>query len=266
MRRLIILTFLAGLLLIGLVFAESYPPTPRPAPASKSSQQISKADKEKSYITNESLRVAFHQIHTEAHASDTNKKPADWWFIGLTICLIAIGIGQACIYWNQLIHFRRTDRAYVRINSNPPGVRFSDKEPIACTFTIKNYGETPAHITDIFMKAEVTPQRTLLPYPPDFSGTTKYPCSAAFLVRGDSLSYNPDLGSLTAEQFQSIKIGTHTVSLYGYVDYIDAFGQRHRGQFGQNYYAPNDNKGDGMSNLTFLMQKGYNDDKKCPKS
>jgi hypothetical protein len=59
------------------------------------------------------------------------------------------------------------------------------------------------------------------------------------------------------------------LNLYGYVDYIDAFGNRHRGGFGQNYYLPYDSRKNyesdeaftARSNLTFLMQDGYNYDR-----
>lgn len=165
-----------------------------------------------------------------------------------------------------------TTRAYVRISTCPPGIIFIEQPipQLTCRLEIKNYGETPAHITDIVIQAKISEIGQLLPDIPDFDNAKRYPCSNAFLVRGESISYHFFNDSiLTKTLITDIKDGKSILNLYGQVDYIDTFGNRHRGGFGQNYYPAHDQRRNYSSdeafttrnNLTFLMQADYNYDR-----
>lgn len=165
-------------------------------------------------------------------------------------------------------------RAYVKITSCSPGIIFI-MHPIppphlACKLEIKNYGETPACITDIMIQATILEVGQLLPDIPNFDGAKRYKFSNAFLVRSESIFYHFfDETILTEALIVDIKEGNKILCLYGFVDYIDAFGNRHRGGFGQNYYQVYDRRENYASdeaftarnNLTFLMQAGYNYDR-----
>jgi hypothetical protein len=271
MRRLIILAILISLASVDYSWSET--PQQKIPPVSNKANDTTyikqKSDNPQNITTGFPSTINLSvggklENDTAKNKDKSDKEPfkcTDWLLMIFNGLLVAVTVGLGCIAYHQLCTTRTTTRAYVRINSCPPGITFSDNAPILCTLQIRNFGETPAHVTDVVMKAEITPIGQLLPYPPDYTGATKYPCSNAFLVRNDSLSYRFTDKTLPTEELLSIESSVNTISLYGYVDYIDSFGKRHRGGFGQNYYAPNDDKGEGMSNLTFLMQHGYNYDR-----
>ena len=161
-------------------------------------------------------------------------------------------------------------RAYIRISSCSPGVIFSASSPLACKLEIKNYGETPAHITNIVIQMKIRDRDQQLPDIPDYSSAKIYVHSASFLVRGENIFYNFIDKTITPKEIiGDFKDGRKVLCLYGFVDYTDVFGDNHRGGFGQNYYPanderenyPNDDVFKARNNLTFLMQTGYNYDR-----
>lgn len=167
-------------------------------------------------------------------------------------------------------------RAYVRISSCSPGLALFDNHPIqsfavSCKLRIHNYGETPAHITDIVIKTCTEETYTPLPADPDYSTNTKFPFSHAFLVRGESIFYYKFPDEISKEIITTVKNGENALYIYGYVDYTDVFENRHRGGFGQRYHPPYDQSDSSKyesdkafkepNNLVFLMQDGYNYDR-----
>lgn len=301
MRRFLIIAIFLSLTILGQGLAESQPPAPGPLKLSSPPQKpakINQPERQDDKRGTEDFPLFIKKIETESQKTekdrDTRQREKEA-AVNRRLMLITGGLLLVAVFqlgffaWqlslmSDSMKLSKTaaeaaldaanaaekqaganmlaTRAYVRVNSASPGVIFSEGKPIQCTFTVKNYGETPAHITDIVIKAEITPIGQLLPYPADYCGITRYPCSDAFLVRNDSLSYGfATENLLSADDLTDIENMKKTISLYGYVDYIDAFGKRHRGHYGQNYWKPNDNKGEGMSNLTFLMQRGYNYDR-----
>ncbi len=90
---------------------------------------------------------------------------------------------------NQLAHNRSVQRAYVKMSHTPPGIEVKgDTGLIYINMGIKNYGNTPAEVTDIFFKpAVISPKHAPLPKDPDYSGDrTVFP--KAFLVAQDEFS------------------------------------------------------------------------------
>ena len=138
----------------------------------------------------------------------------------------------------------------------------------SCDLKITNHGETPAQITDIVIHYKILDGLQLLPDVPDYGSAKKYRFSHAFLVRGESISYNFS-EYISDDTIIDLQVGNKILSIYGYVDYIDAFNRSHRGGFGQNYYYFNDNRNHytddvayiHRNNLTFLMQADYNFDR-----
>lgn len=276
MLKLISLTILAGLLISGYALAESYPPTSRPLELSKQSQQITKADQEQSYITNESLRTTFHQIHAAEHATETNKKPSTDWIPLLTLLIFLTGVAQACIYFRQLRHFQRTERAYVKVKARKPGIEFTDSKEFigmpeaVCNLEIINYGSTPAHITDVVSLYRIVASGQPLPSEPEYKIPNNHIAAVAFLVKGESFFnfVGEDLNTIE-RSLTALERGESILYLYGYVDYIDAFDQRHRGGFGFEYSPQIDKGAEDHSeqasanrhNLLNLARNKYNYDR-----
>jgi hypothetical protein len=83
----------------------------------------------------------------------------------------------------------------------------------------------------------------------------------AFLVAQEEFFYNVPV-SISAEQMAAVNNAfTHTLYLVGYVDYIDQFGQRHRGGYAR-MYKPLTEFLKGQNNLVYVVQEGYNYDRR----
>ena len=78
----------------------------------------------------------------------------------------------------------------------------------------------------------------------------------AFLVANMAV-YFGDNFSVTRTQLQQVNDGTLKLYLLGYVDYMDAFGQKHRGGYARIY----DPRPGLSNNLGFVTEDGYNYDK-----
>lgn len=239
MRIALVLVFL---LCGGGVFAESNPPAPTPAKSTNSHQEQAKPNQKQSNITNETLRSTFHQIHAEEHAAEANKKPPTDWITRFTLALVVIGGIQAFIYFRQLSHFKKSERAYVKVKPRKPGIEFTDSKEFigmpeaVCNLEIMNYGTTPARVTDVVSLYRIMASGQPLPNEPEYEIPNNHTAAVAFLVKGESFFnfVGEDLNTVE-RSLSSLESGENILYLYGYVDYIDAFGQRHRGGFGFEY-------------------------------
>lgn len=289
MRRLLIIAIFFSLAVLGQGGAESQQPVQKFVPpitthAKNSDQGNTETEQPQKSAINFPATVNLNvagklEVNTDTTKQHENAESAKWTdpLNISTLLLSLVTLGLVLLALKQLRATHKTTRAYVRISSCPPGIVFFDRAfpppAVACKLEVKNYGETPTHITDIVIQGYISEPNQLLPYPPDFSAAKRYKCSDAFLVRGQSLFYQfYDETILNIVTIADIKAEKVILNLYGYVDYIDAFGKRHRGGFGQNYYAPYDNSKEYTSedfpkrnNLTFLMQRGYNDDRERTK-
>ena len=77
----------------------------------------------------------------------------------------------------------------------------------------------------------------------------------SYLVTNDEIYYTIT-GNIDPPTLAAVRSGAMTIWLFGYVDYIDAFSDHHRGGYGRRYdlTRPNDN-------LVFVTQHGYNYDR-----
>jgi hypothetical protein len=91
-----------------------------------------------------------------------------------------------------------------------------------------------------------------LPERPTYEGTQGYPSARAFLVANDRIFTH---ATFPLPEFQQVLLGQLTLYLFGYVDYVDAFGQRHRGGYARLFVA--DQK---ENNLVFITNASYNYD------
>src|ERR1700733_15109223 len=146
-----------------------------------------------------------------------------------TFCLVVLGR-------NADRHFRVSERAYVKISPFEPGVKWDGPEAggFTTTLRVKNFGETPAIVTDVISNAFASPKDMIFDEAPptvrhDFPQETK-----AFLVKGDEFFQHPHTEIDDAERAE-VEAGGKFLIVYGYVYYIDKFGVRHRGGFGRRY-------------------------------
>lgn len=133
-------------------------------------------------------------------------------------------------------HFRLSERAYVKASPVEPGVRWDGPAEggFTVTFRIKNFGNTPAKVTDAVSNAVVIPQKWIIDELPQsvrhaFPKETK-----AFLVKNDEFYQHPH-NAIDVGERVDVDAGTQRLIVYGYVDYIDQFGVRHRAGFGRQY-------------------------------
>ena len=74
---------------------------------------------------------------------------------------------------------------------------------------------------------------------------------------------------VVTESLRAVELKMNKLWLYGYVDYIDQFGQRHRAGWARLYepdrddrqYYPSDDDFAKRSNLVFVAEEGYNYDR-----
>lgn len=162
-----------------------------------------------------------------------------------------------------VLTMRHGERAYVKASPVPPGARFTKNDAIAIGLEIKNLGRTPAHVTDVVLKAGPISSLDELPAEPDYSPVNPR-ITDAYLPAGDHFFHNGTWGPDT-KVVPAVKEGKTGFIVYGYVDYIDAFGVRHRTGFARRYWHKLDDPNmftsesdfKNRTNLMFLSKLGY---------
>jgi archaellum component FlaG (FlaF/FlaG flagellin family) len=168
-------------------------------------------------------------------------------------------------------HIPKIERAYAKISHSPPGIEVEDATGLFwVTVAVKNFGNTPARVTDALLKPIVIrPRGEALPQIPDYSRRReKEQIPKAFLVAQEEF-FMAEAYSITPEEMVSVKDLQSDLYLIGYVDYIDQFGERHRGGYARLYKPMIDDKGRyrteaafaGRNNLIFVTREGYNYDR-----
>jgi hypothetical protein len=174
---------------------------------------------------------------------------------------------------HQLKHNRKVERAYVKISHPSPGIEQLDSSGnIWLTVSIKNYGRTPARITDVVIKPVVIPRGDQLPTVPDYTVQYEGPKPKAFLVTDDEF-FLRRFYKITPDETSKVKNLTSDLYMIGYVDYTDQFGKHHRGGYARQYFPMIDSKMryqtneefdqqkfDQRNNLNVVAKEGYNYD------
>jgi hypothetical protein len=170
---------------------------------------------------------------------------------------------------DQLIHNRRVERAYVKLSHRSPGLTVHHKtELFEVTNVVKNFGQTPAQITDVVICPLVLPHGERLPERPTYRRRDGGHPPQSFLVADEEFSYLR-FYNLEPGQMNEVLDLAFVLYVIGYVDYIDRFGDRHRAGYGRQY-APliddraiykTDREYESRSNLVFITDAGYNYDR-----
>lgn len=100
----------------------------------------------------------------------------------------------------QQVAMRVAERAYVKI-SHKPGVLLDVLGTFSVKISVKNYGQTPARILDIFLKTDVRPIDDPMPTVPDYRANQIDISSTAFLVTNDEyfISFFHSLSSCSGQ-------------------------------------------------------------------
>ena len=164
---------------------------------------------------------------------------------------------------------RKVERAYVKISHPSPGIRQLDSSGnIWLKISIKNYGRTPARVTNVVIKPVVVPRGDQLPIVPDYTVQHEDPNPQAFLVTDDEVFLDRGYKITPDEMF---KVKSHLSDLYmiGYVDYTDQFDQHHRAGYARKYdllidlRTPDKTEEEfaRRNNLNVVAKQGYNYDR-----
>ena len=70
----------------------------------------------------------------------------------------------------QLRHSRVVERAYVKLSHIKPGLTVKQDGKFWVQIKAKNFGQTPARVTDILLKPLILPKNEKLPNVPDYNG------------------------------------------------------------------------------------------------
>ena len=174
---------------------------------------------------------------------------------GAAVALFTLGL--VGLGWKDDQHFRVSERAYVKLSHDEPGVRWEGNTgKFKIVLKITNHGDTPARVTDVVTNFFLPPpDMRITELPPyvrhDFPQETK-----AFLVKDDCFYQHIELSVEPAEQ---VALGEGTVKMifFGYADYIDQFGVRYRAGYGRQYLRTAT-----VNNLIFPDEGPFNYDRK----
>jgi len=202
-------------------------------------------------------------------------KGEEWNFVQKALALfhemvaddwIAVFTGlTAIIFYKQLRAMRRTnehyavtERAYVKMSHRDPGIRWETQNRLnfQISLQIKNYGRTPAKVTDVVVNFFVAPKGTPIDELPLNIRAKHIPKdTTAFLVTDDMfLQHLPFNVDDEAERL-AVDDGKQQLIVFGYADYIDQFGTRHRAGYGRLYSTEWEN------NLIFPDRGPFNYDR-----
>lgn len=153
------------------------------------------------------------------------------------------------------------ERAYVKMSHYPPGLVPVAASPLYdVRLRIKNFGQTPATITSVVLTHRIVSHADPLPTIPEYTLGIGHVTRRVFLVRDDEFSTYQTFTILSPE-FGLIENRTSDLCIYGYVDYIDQFGSRHRAGYARRYDPRGDVLTGDSSNLHHITQPDYNYDR-----
>lgn len=150
-----------------------------------------------------------------------------------------------------------SERAYVGMSHTPPGlIQLPPPDSVyKVEMEIRNVGRTPATITDVVLDVSVLDETESL------AAILKYPVNAPGLapeifLYADGFFFAERRFPISGDVMDDIQTHKKTLILFGYVDYIDQFGRRHRSGYARRY-----NPADKNGNLHIAIKKGYNYDR-----
>ena len=159
------------------------------------------------------------------------------------------------------------ERAYVKMSHCPPGLHPAPlpNSLYIIDVQVKNFGETPAIVTDLVLVKRILPRSQRLPPIPEYSPRADGETPNIFLVREDEFFTTINFPMMDEERFiiegNTLEGRTHILYIYGYIDYIDKFGGHHRGGYARVFNGIFSE----TNNLNIVIQAGYNYDRQREK-
>lgn len=154
----------------------------------------------------------------------------------------------------QARFFKSAERAYVKISHRDPGIRMEeDSDCCEIIFEVRNWGRTPGEVTDVVIGYKLLEFGKKLDVPYPFSNAERESFPNAFLVANEAFFISKHIKK---SQFLNVD---KQLWVFGYVDYIDAFGDRWRGGYARKFV---DQKG---NNLVYNTESRENFDHKRKK-
>ena len=150
-----------------------------------------------------------------------------------------------------------SERAYVSMSHTPSGLtQLPPPDSVYMVeMQIRNEGRTPATITDVVLDVSVLGETESLPAILNYPVNSPEAVPEIFLY-ADGFFYSERRFPISVDVMNDIQTCKKTLILFGYVDYIDKFGRRHRSGYARRY-TPTDRK----NNLLIAVKKGYNYDR-----
>ncbi len=191
-------------------------------------------------------------------------KATDVFVVWFTFFLVGF---TGLLYWVGLNAERSTktiERAYVKMSHTEPGITWFGMEGgFTLEMKVENFGNTPADVTDVLLRPIILKDGELLPNIPNYERQRTINSFHTFLVKGDYFFYsNPELLSVgSSDERNKIISGEKILYVFGYVDYIDKFGTRHRSGYARRYIKGANVVNGRGNNLGFVSQRKYNYDR-----
>jgi len=222
---------------------------------------------------------------TAGKGTEADDHAAEWQLVRVTWVLAGIGLiqffmllGHLGVFGWQGFQLKRTvtgvklsERAYVQMSHAAPGLIFSAAvERAFVKVEVKNFGHTPAEVTDVVLKLDALPGAQLLPDKPNYEREGPRARVRGFIVYGGHFFHDESFPTRTDVDYRTgLRLGVERLWLYGYVDYIDQFGQRRRAGYARVYNATLDDRANygsdadfaNRSNLSFVPLPLYNYDR-----
>ncbi len=165
-------------------------------------------------------------------------------------------------------HVKTAERAFVKMSGVAPGIDPADKSGLFwINVAIKNFGRTPATVSDVVLNYVLLPHGISLPQEPTYERQDG-PIPTGFLVADEDMFYSR-FYQMTAEEMADVKDFQSDLYLIGYVDYRDQFEDRHRAGYARVYRPAiddrpmynTDDEFKARSNLVFVTLQRYNYDR-----
>jgi hypothetical protein len=284
-------------MLVSCALAQSQPPTPTPSVGAQSPQKQADPKDGSPNSGNTPVPSRFPQQQgqePQQGATAQNQQPttngwgwftnngANWAIVALTFVLTVIGFFQWKASHKANRHNAIIERAYVTMSHHPPGLVIEDESDegqgegwqhnIELHVVIDNLGNTPAEVTRSLLQILITDK----PLPPDpFYDEANHAIDThVFLVKDNHFTIHKSW-KMDANGIKEIRANPSrwTMYVFGYIDYTDRFGIRHRAGYGRRYEPWMDDRARYMTggrndpdkfarrnNLTFILERGYNYD------
>jgi hypothetical protein len=175
-----------------------------------------------------------------------------------TLFLVVVGVFQFRQMQRTNDSAAVVERAYVKISHTDAALRFQRDLTAIMQVRIRNHGRTPTTVTEVLIEYVILPSDQFLPNPPVYGGARTRRAGGTFLVTEDEFFWTPIFPSITAQELAPVMQREAQLWVFGYVDYIDKFGHRHRGGYGR-VYRPD--IGEGGNNLVFDGPDTHNYDR-----